>query len=50
MGGVNIANLAAMEQSRMLANTLAQNNDPKFQVYKRYNNLFVSLEFFLRRM
>ncbi|KAM6579120.1 hypothetical protein CsatA_002894 [Cannabis sativa] len=31
MGGVNVANLAAMEQSRMLANTLAQNNDPKFQ-------------------
>lgn len=31
MGRVNIANLAAMEQSRMLANTLAQNNDPKFQ-------------------
>ncbi|KAG8365214.1 hypothetical protein BUALT_Bualt18G0081100 [Buddleja alternifolia] len=27
----NISNLAAMEQSRMLAHTLAQNNDPKFQ-------------------
>ncbi|XP_008679527.1 peroxisome biogenesis protein 5 isoform X2 [Zea mays] len=32
MGGVNMANLAAMEQSRMLAQTLASNNDPKFQV------------------
>ncbi|GAA0174871.1 membrane trafficking regulatory protein [Lithospermum erythrorhizon] len=31
MGGVNIPNLALMEQTRMLANTLAQNNDPKFQ-------------------
>uniref|UniRef100_A0A804P0B4 Peroxisome biogenesis protein 5 n=1 Tax=Zea mays TaxID=4577 RepID=A0A804P0B4_MAIZE len=32
MGGVNMANLAAMEQSRMLAQTLASNNDPKFQM------------------
>jgi len=32
MGGANMANLAAMEQSRMLAQTLASNNDPKFQV------------------
>ena len=32
MGGANTANLAAMEQSRMLAQTLASNNDPKFQV------------------
>ncbi|KAF7146487.1 hypothetical protein RHSIM_Rhsim04G0006500 [Rhododendron simsii] len=31
MKGANIANLAAMEQTRMLAHTLAQNNDPKFQ-------------------
>ncbi|KAL7248952.1 hypothetical protein ACSBR1_011178 [Camellia fascicularis] len=31
MGGANISNLAAMEQTRMLAHTLAQNNDPKFQ-------------------
>lgn len=31
MRGANIANLAAMEQTRMLAHTLAQNNDPKFQ-------------------
>jgi peroxin-5 len=31
-GGMNMANLAAMEQSRMLAQTLASNNDPKFQV------------------
>ncbi|KAL5577730.1 hypothetical protein UlMin_019429 [Ulmus minor] len=29
--GVNLASLAAMEQTRMLAHTLAQNNDPKFQ-------------------
>jgi peroxin-5 len=33
MGGANMANLAAMEQSRMLAQTLASNNDPKFQVH-----------------
>ena len=32
IGGSNIANLAAMEQTRMLAHTLAQNSDPKFQV------------------
>ncbi|GAB2289314.1 hypothetical protein Dimus_023618 [Dionaea muscipula] len=31
MKGANISNLATMEQSRMLAHTLAQNNDPKFQ-------------------
>ncbi|CAL8998763.1 unnamed protein product [Prunus brigantina] len=31
MRGANMANLAAMEQTRMLANTLAQNDDPKFQ-------------------
>lgn len=31
-GGANMANMAAMEQSRMLAHTLAQNTDPKFQV------------------
>ncbi|KAL8469526.1 hypothetical protein ACS0TY_032392 [Phlomoides rotata] len=31
MRGSNIPNLAAMEQTRMLAHTLAQNNDPKFQ-------------------
>ncbi|XAR67296.1 hypothetical protein NMG60_11002000 [Bertholletia excelsa] len=31
LGGANISNLAAMEQTRMLAHTLAQNNDPKFQ-------------------
>ncbi|XP_065863047.1 peroxisome biogenesis protein 5 [Euphorbia lathyris] len=31
MRGANIPNLAAMEQTRMLAHTLAQNNDPKFQ-------------------
>ncbi|KAL6999002.1 Peroxisomal membrane signal receptor PTS1 [Sarracenia purpurea var. burkii] len=31
MSGANIPNLAAMEQTRMLAHTLAQNNDPKFQ-------------------
>ncbi|XP_039116820.1 peroxisome biogenesis protein 5 [Dioscorea cayenensis subsp. rotundata] len=30
-GGANMANMAAMEQSRMLAHTLAQNTDPKFQ-------------------
>ncbi|KAK4491841.1 hypothetical protein RD792_002618 [Penstemon davidsonii] len=31
LGGPSISNLAAMEQTRMLAHTLAQNNDPKFQ-------------------
>ncbi|KAK4778796.1 hypothetical protein SAY86_006324 [Trapa natans] len=31
MRGANLPNMAAMEQSRMLAHTLAQNNDPKFQ-------------------
>lgn len=30
--GANIPSLAAMEQTRMLAHTLAQNNNPKFQV------------------
>lgn len=29
--GANMPNIAAMEQSRMLAHTLAQNDDPKFQ-------------------
>ncbi|XP_066330802.1 peroxisome biogenesis protein 5 isoform X2 [Miscanthus floridulus] len=40
MGGANMANLAAMEQSRMLAQTLASNNDPKFQNSKFFQ--FVS--------
>ncbi|KAL0353430.1 UNVERIFIED_CONTAM: Peroxisome biogenesis protein 5 [Sesamum angustifolium] len=31
MRGSNMPNLAAMEQTRLLAHTLAQNNDPKFQ-------------------
>ncbi|KAK9269668.1 hypothetical protein L1049_001446 [Liquidambar formosana] len=31
MRGTNISSLAAMEQTRMLAHTLAQNDDPKFQ-------------------
>lgn len=31
MRGASIPNLAAMEQTRMLAHTLAQNEDPKFQ-------------------
>ncbi|KAL6200529.1 hypothetical protein ACLB2K_030310 [Fragaria x ananassa] len=31
MRGGNMASLAAMEQTRMLANTLAQNEEPKFQ-------------------
>ncbi|KAJ1416997.1 peroxisomal targeting signal 1 receptor [Sesbania bispinosa] len=31
MQGMNMSNFAAMEQTRMLANTLAQNADPKFQ-------------------
>ncbi|KAL3851064.1 hypothetical protein ACJIZ3_012946 [Penstemon smallii] len=31
LGAPSISNLAAMEQTRMLAHTLAQNNDPKFQ-------------------
>lgn len=32
MRAPGVPNLAAMEQTRMLAHTLAQNNDPKFQV------------------
>lgn len=32
MRGLSVSKLAAMEQTRMLAHTLAQNNDPKFQV------------------
>ncbi|KAK9071794.1 hypothetical protein SSX86_008223 [Deinandra increscens subsp. villosa] len=32
MAGSNIPSLAAMEQTRMLAHTIAQNNNPKFQV------------------
>ncbi|KAK8946178.1 Peroxisome biogenesis protein 5 [Platanthera guangdongensis] len=31
LGGSNLSSIAAMEQTRMLAHTLAQNNDPKFQ-------------------
>lgn len=31
MRATGVPNLAAMEQTRMLAHTLAQNNDPKFQ-------------------
>ncbi|KAG5033510.1 hypothetical protein JHK85_017492 [Glycine max] len=31
MRGMNMSNFAAREQTRMLANTLAQNGDPKFQ-------------------
>lgn len=31
LGNTNVPSLAAMEQSRMLAHTLAQNEDPKFQ-------------------
>lgn len=38
MRGLNIPSLAAMEQTRMLAHTLAQNNDPKFQVTFPYEN------------
>lgn len=38
MRGVNIGSLAAIEQTRMLANTLAQNDDPKFQVYMLHHN------------
>lgn len=38
MRGVNIPSLAAMEQTRMLANTLSQNDDPKFQVYMVYGS------------
>lgn len=39
MRGGNVSNLAAMEQTRMLAQTLAQNHDPKFQVYILYHDL-----------
>ncbi|KAM7492831.1 hypothetical protein LguiA_035752 [Lonicera macranthoides] len=40
MRGANIPSLAAMEQTRMLAHTLAQNGDPKFQNSKFFQ--FVS--------
>ena len=33
MRGAGIPDLAAMEQTHMLAHALAQNNDPKFQVH-----------------
>ncbi|KAJ6951030.1 peroxisomal targeting signal type 1 (pts1) receptor [Populus alba x Populus x berolinensis] len=39
MGGANISNLSTMEQTRMLAHTLAQNNDPKFQVHMLYHEV-----------
>lgn len=42
MRGANSSNLAAMEQTRMLAQTLAQNEDPKFQV-------FVPVHFFFNK-
>ncbi|XP_022732919.1 peroxisome biogenesis protein 5 isoform X2 [Durio zibethinus] len=32
LNGGDVANLAAIEQTRMLAHTLSQNDDPKFQV------------------
>uniref|UniRef100_A0A453RIJ5 Uncharacterized protein n=1 Tax=Aegilops tauschii subsp. strangulata TaxID=200361 RepID=A0A453RIJ5_AEGTS len=38
MGGANMANLAAMQQSRMLAETLSSNNDPKFQLSQGADN------------
>lgn len=40
IGGVNVPSFAAMEQTRKLAHTLAQNDDPKFQVHN------INLEFF----
>jgi hypothetical protein len=39
MGGANMSNLSTMEQTRMLARTLAQNNDPKFQVHMLYHEV-----------
>ncbi|OAY75051.1 Peroxisome biogenesis protein 5 [Ananas comosus] len=38
MRDANLANLAAMEQSRMLAQTLGQNRDPKFQLSRGTDN------------
>lgn len=43
MHGMNMSNYAAMEQTRMLANTLAQNADPKFQVYLLFMTFCISL-------
>ncbi|TYH75151.1 hypothetical protein ES332_D05G453600v1 [Gossypium tomentosum] len=34
MRGGNIESLAAIQQTRMLAHTLSQNSDPKFQVFR----------------
>lgn len=45
MQGMNMPNIAAMEQTRMLANTLAQNADPKFQVY----SLLFTVKFLLHK-
>jgi hypothetical protein len=45
MRGTNISSLAAMEQTRMLANTLAQNDDPKFQVNMPYHDLMFHIKF-----
>ncbi|KAK2639949.1 hypothetical protein Ddye_027744 [Dipteronia dyeriana] len=36
MRGVNMPNFEAMEQTRMLAHTLDQNNDPKFQLENQH--------------
>jgi len=41
-----MSNIAAMEQTRMLANTLAQNADPKFQVHP----LLLTVQFILHNI
>lgn len=42
MAGGNMMNLAAMEQTHKLAKTLADNNDPKFQVDIVYYDFSIS--------
>ena len=44
MAGGSMMNLSAMEQTRKLANTLAENNDPKFQVniFSFYHDFSIS--------
>lgn len=48
MGVANVPSLAAMEQTRMLAHTLAQNNDPKFQVTSFYSEIHIDDDIRLR--
>ncbi|TXG68143.1 hypothetical protein EZV62_009418 [Acer yangbiense] len=51
MRGVTISNFEAMEQTRMPAHILAQNNDPKFQlVLMTYLSMITPLDNILRKL